>query len=68
MINPTIAHNQITAKLGQGGVGEVCRATDTQRERDVAIKVLPKSFADDSVCLTRLERKGKMLVALDLRA
>ncbi len=42
MIDSDIAHYRITSKLGQGGMGEVYRATDTKLDRDVAIKILPE--------------------------
>jgi serine/threonine protein kinase len=65
MINQSIAHYRITAKLGQGGMGEVYRATDSKLDRDVAIKILPESVATDSARLARFEREAKVLATLN---
>jgi len=65
MINTSIAHYRITAKLGQGGMGEVYRATDTKLGREVAIKVLPASISRDATSLARFEREAKALAALN---
>lgn len=65
MANQTIAHYKITAKLGQGGMGEVYRATDLKLDRDVAIKILPESFAGDRDRIARFEREAKVLAALN---
>src|SRR5215471_10802321 len=46
----------ITAPIGAGGMGEVYRARDARLRRDVAIKVLPQTFAADPDRLARLER------------
>src|SRR5580765_5369860 len=55
---------EISAKLGEGGMGEVYRATDTSLKRDVAIKVLPAAFASDADRLTRFEREAQVLAQL----
>ena len=46
-------------------MGEVYRATDTKLDREVAIKVLPESFAQDKERLARFEREAKTLASLD---
>lgn len=61
----TIAHYRITAKLGEGGMGEVWRATDTKLNRDVAIKILPETFAQDADRLARFAREAQVLASLN---
>jgi Tol biopolymer transport system component/predicted Ser/Thr protein kinase len=65
MIGETIAHYRITAKIGEGGMGEVYRATDTKLHREVAIKVLPQSFAQDSARMARFSREAQVLASLN---
>jgi Tol biopolymer transport system component len=55
---------EITSKLGEGGMGEVYRATDTKLRRDVAIKVLPAAFTEDKERLARFEREAQLLAQL----
>src|SRR6186997_1551213 len=56
---------EIVAPLGAGGMGEVYRARDTKLDRDVALKILPESFASDPDRLMRFEREAKTLAALN---
>ena len=55
----------VTAKIGEGGMGEVYRARDTKLDRDVALKVLPQAFTDDPDRLARFEREAKVLASLN---
>src|SRR2546421_6717250 len=56
---------EITAPLGSGGMGEVYRARDGRLNRDVAIKTLPSSFANDPIRMARFEREAQVLAALN---
>ena len=56
---------EIVAALGAGGMGEVYRARDTKLRRDVAIKVLPESFANDPDRLARFQREAQVLASLN---
>jgi TolB-like protein/tetratricopeptide (TPR) repeat protein len=55
---------EILAPLGAGGMGEVYRARDAKLDRDVAVKVLPASIANDPDALARFEREAKAVAAL----
>jgi serine/threonine protein kinase len=61
----SIAHYRITGKLGEGGMGVVYRAIDTKLGRDVAIKVLPAIFADDTGRMARFQREAEVLASLN---
>ena len=55
----------IQALIGQGGMGEVYRAHDSRLRRDVALKVLPSTFAADADRLARFEREAQTLAVLN---
>src|SRR5215471_1024947 len=56
---------EIQSPLGAGGMGEVYRARDTRLGRDVAIKVLPLTFARDNERMSRFQREAQVLAALN---
>ena len=64
MLDKTIAHYEIIAQVGKGGMGEVYRARDTKLDRDVALKILPPEFAKDADRLSRFKREAKTLASL----
>ena len=65
MIGKTLSHYKVIEKIGQGGMGEVYRAEDTNLSREVAIKVLPEQFTKDPQGLARFEREAKLLASLN---
>lgn len=56
---------EIQTLLGAGGMGEVYLARDTGLNRDVAVKVLPPSFARDAERMARFHREAQVLAALN---
>jgi Tol biopolymer transport system component len=61
----TLGAYEITALIGAGGMGEVYRARDTKLDRDVALKILPESFAHDPERLARFQREARTLASLN---
>src|SRR6185369_6617826 len=56
---------QVTSQIGEGGMGQVYRATDTRLKRQVAIKILPPSLAADHDRLARFQREAEVLASLN---
>jgi serine/threonine protein kinase len=64
-IGSKVGRYEIVSLVGEGGMGEVWRATDTSLDREVALKVLPAAFTEDSERRARFEREAKLLAALN---
>ena len=60
-----LGHYDVTALLGEGGMGQVWQATDTQLGRQVALKILPDAFAADPDRLARFTREAQILASLN---
>ena len=65
MIGKSIGQYTIVEKIGEGGMGEVYRATDSRLKRDVALKFLPESMAQDETARRRFLREARSAAALD---
>ena len=64
-IGSRIAHYDVTALIGEGGMGQVYQATDTKLNRQVALKILPEAFATDPDRLARFQREAQVLASLN---
>ena len=62
-VGSRLGHYDVTALIGEGGMGQVYRATDTQLGRDVALKILPDAFAADPDRLARFQREAQVLAS-----
>ncbi len=56
---------EVTAQLGEGGMGIVFRGRDSRLQRDVALKLLPDLFASDADRLSRFQREAQVLASLN---
>jgi serine/threonine protein kinase len=56
---------QIVGLLGKGGMGEVYRARDAKLKREVAVKILPETFAHDADRMARFRREAELLASLN---
>jgi Tol biopolymer transport system component len=56
---------EVLAKIGEGGMGEVYRAVDTELHRVVALKVLPEHFVTNPDRVARFEREATTLAAIN---
>jgi serine/threonine protein kinase/tetratricopeptide (TPR) repeat protein len=61
----TLGGYQVLSLLGSGGMGEVYRARDLKLNREVALKVLPESAANDPDRLARFKREAQVLASLN---
>src|SRR6201981_3130342 len=65
MIGTKLAHYEIMAHLGSGGMGDVYQATDAKLGRSVAIKFLPEAFSHDTDRVARFQREARVLASLN---
>ena len=64
-VGSRLAHYDVTALIGEGGMGQVYQATDSKLNRQVALKILPKAFARDPDRLARFQREAQVLASLN---
>ena len=64
-VGSRLGHYNVTALIGEGGMGQVYQATDTKLNRQVALKILPEAFAADPDRLARFQREAQVLASLN---
>ena len=64
-VGSRLSHYDVTALIGEGGMGQVYQATDTKLNRQVALKILPEAFAADPDRLARFQREAHVLASLN---
>jgi serine/threonine-protein kinase len=65
LIGKSLTHYEIRETLGVGGMGEVYLARDSKLNRDVALKLLPETFAGDAERIARFQREARTLASLN---
>ena len=64
-VGSRLGHYDVTALIGEGGMGRVYQATDTKLKRQVALKILPEAFSADPERLARFQREAEVLASLN---
>ena len=64
-VGSRLGHYDVTALIGEGGMGQVYQATDTKLNRQVALKIPPEAFATDPGRLARFQREAQVLASLN---
>ncbi|MEJ2719537.1 MAG: protein kinase [bacterium] len=65
MIGKIVSQYRILEKIGEGGMGTVYLAHDTELDRRVALKFLPERLLSDAQALARFKREAQSIAALD---
>ena len=64
-VGSRLGHYDVTALIGEGGMGQVYQATDIKLNRQVALKILPEAFATAPDRLARFQREAQVLASLN---
>ncbi len=64
-VGSRLGHYDVTALIGEGGMGQVYQATDTKLKRQVALKILPEAFSADPERFAQFQREPQILASLN---